>query len=153
MEYKKMGSYKYVSIAGLIAALFWMADSFIHLFLTRDGVFEIIPSNLNELFIRILIAILIIGFGIYVDYSMNKRIIGMEEENLDEKKKIYKDSRNEATEILREFLRDVEYFESEAENIGGFDSNTIQHLEEALKKTRDRLDDVGDLTVENKIIK
>ena len=143
-----MGSYKYVTIAGVIAALFWMADSLIHVFLTKDGVFEVIPSNFNELLIRTFIFILIIGFGIYVDYSTNKRNIGLEE-----KKKIYKDSSNEAREILREFLRDIQYFESEAERIGGFDGNTMQHLEGALKKTKDRLDsidDVGDITAENK---
>jgi prefoldin subunit 5 len=143
-----MGSYKYVTIAGVITALFWMADSLIHVFLTKDGVFEVIPSTFNELLIRTSIAILIIGFGIYVDYSTNKRFMG-----LDERKAIYKASANEAKKVLREFLHDVKYFESEAENIGGFDSNTIQHLEDALKKTQDRLDsldEVGDITAENK---
>jgi Mn2+/Fe2+ NRAMP family transporter len=72
-----------------------------------------------------------------------------------EKKRIYKASANEAKEILRGFLHDVQYFESEAERIGGFDGNTMQHLEGALKKTKDKLnslDDAGDLTVENKIM-
>jgi hypothetical protein len=71
-----------------------------------------------------------------------------------EKKRIYKDSANEAKKILRGFLHDVQYFESEAERVGGFDGSTMQHLEGTLKKTKDRLDsldDIGDLTVENKI--
>ena len=72
-----------------------------------------------------------------------------------QKKKIYRTSAIEAKKILKDFLHDVQYFDSEAERIGGFDGNTMQHLEGALKKTQDRLDslnDIGDLTAEHKII-
>ena len=72
-----------------------------------------------------------------------------------QKKRVYRTGAIEAKKILKEFLHDVQYFDSEAERIGGFDGNTMQHLEGALKKTQDRLDsldDVGDLSAEHKII-
>ncbi len=72
-----------------------------------------------------------------------------------EKRRIYKESAKEAKNILSNFLHDVQYFESVAEIIGGFDGKTMQNLEGALKKTQDRLDsldDVDDLTAEHKII-
>jgi hypothetical protein len=68
-----------------------------------------------------------------------------------QKKRIYRTGAIEAKKVLMEFLHDVQYFESEAERIGGFDGNTMQHLEGALKKAQDRLnnlDDAGDLTAE-----
>ena len=71
---------------------------------------------------------------------------------LKKKKKIYKDTANEARKVLKEFLHDVHYFESEAERIGGFDGNTMKHLENALKNTREKLEqleNVGDLTARN----
>jgi hypothetical protein len=72
-----------------------------------------------------------------------------------QKKKIYRAGAIEAKKILKEFLHDVEYFDSEAERIGGFDGNTMQHLESALKRTQDKLDgldDVSDITGQNKIV-
>ncbi len=146
-----MGSYKYVSIAGLIAALFWMADSLIHRFIYEGKGFELIPTDFNEYWMRILIVILIIGFGIYVDYSIKMRILWLEE-----KKKIIEDRAKEENKILRKFFHYVQYFESEVQRNGGFDGSTMQHLDSTLKKTQDRLDsldDIGDLTGENKIIK
>lgn len=71
-----------------------------------------------------------------------------------EKKRIYKDSANEAKKILKDFLHDVQYFDSEAERIGGFDGNTMQNLETALKNTQDKLEilnSTGDLTADNEI--
>ena len=95
-----------------------------------------------------IIAPLIIGS---VVTSILIRLILREEQ---EKRRIYKESAREARNILREFLHDVHYFESEAERIGGFDGKTMQHLEQALSKAReslDRLDNVGDLTGQNQV--
>ncbi len=150
MVYKKTRISIYIPITLLIAAFFWMTESLIHFFLYGVEVFEVIPADFTELWMRSLIVILVVGFGIFADYSIGKRV-----KELEERKKIYKDRANDAKKILKEFLHDVQYFESEAERIGGFDGSTMQHLEGALKKTKDRLDSLdalGDLTLENKIM-
>jgi hypothetical protein len=136
-----MGSYKYVSIAGLIAALFWMADSLIHLFLTREGVFEVIPSNFNELLIRILIAILIIGFGIYVDYATAKQVEAVEKG----KQKAVKETRKK----FSDFLRKAQDFELEARKLRGMDKDILTSFTDSIHEARDHLEDVGDKSAEN----
>ena len=74
-----MGSRNYIPIAVLIAALFWMAESLIHFFAKGEERFEVIPTDLNEFCMRTLIVILIIGFGIYVDYITTNHIAELEE--------------------------------------------------------------------------
>ena len=122
-------------------------DSIIHRFVYKEEQFEIIPADFNELWMRILIFILIICIGIISGYFTKK----MQTKDK-EKQDVYRATANEAIQILRSFLHEIHYFESEAERIGGFDNKTLTNLEEALRKTQYRLDaliNVGDVTVEN----
>ena len=137
----------YVPFSILIAIIYWVGDSIIEWHVHTDEVLEFIPSDMYELWLKILVFILIVSFGIYTNY-LTKKLVAKEEE----KKKIYKDTANEARKVLKEFLHDVHYFESEAERIGGFDGNTMKHLENALKNTQERLEkleNIGDLTARN----
>lgn len=62
------------AISGLIiSVLFWFFDSSVHYFFYGEPAFEIIPSDFNELWMRSSLFIIVIGFGIYVDFSVNAR--------------------------------------------------------------------------------
>ena len=50
-----------------LAILYWVVESAIHRFVYTEEFFEIVPSDANELWMRILIIILIIGFGAFAD--------------------------------------------------------------------------------------
>lgn len=61
------------SFSGLIiAVIYWFFDSSIHYFFYEEAKFEFIPSSSNELWMRSAIFILVVGFGIYVDISVNR---------------------------------------------------------------------------------
>jgi hypothetical protein len=61
------------SLSGLIVAtVFWFVDSATHYYFNKDAGFELIPPTSNELWMRSIIFVFIIGFGIYVDLSVNR---------------------------------------------------------------------------------
>ena len=137
--------YIFISVSGAI--VYWFMDSFIHRFVYKEERFELIPSDFNELWMRILVFVLIISIGIISGYYARRL-----QEKEQEKQDVYKTTVNEATQILRSFLHEIHYFESEAERIGGFDNRTLTNLEGALRKAQYRLDaliNVGDVTAEN----
>lgn len=55
-----------------IAFSYWFLDSAIHYFWYNELAFELIPSNSNELWMRITIFILIASFGLFADFRSKK---------------------------------------------------------------------------------
>jgi PAS domain S-box-containing protein len=55
----------------LTAAAVWIADSLIHRYLLEESSFELIPSDVNELWMRVSIIVLLIAFGLLADRSRN----------------------------------------------------------------------------------
>lgn len=58
----------------LIAIVYWFIESIIHNIWFDSSVFEIIPSDNNELWMRISISILLISFGLFTDLTSRKII-------------------------------------------------------------------------------
>ncbi|MCK4978808.1 MAG: hypothetical protein KAS62_00360, partial [Candidatus Delongbacteria bacterium] len=59
-------------IAMLMAVSYWFFDSSVHYFLYGEFEFEVIPSEFNELWMRLAIFLLIVGYGFFVDRSVRK---------------------------------------------------------------------------------
>ncbi|OGT32932.1 MAG: hypothetical protein A2W28_01390 [Gammaproteobacteria bacterium RBG_16_51_14] len=133
---------------GIILGLFsWAAESFLHWFSSAGETFEIIPTDLNELWMRVFIFILLVCFGVYADYH-TKALVARQEET----RKIFKATTAAFQHILNNFLNEILYFRDEAERVGGFDENTQKLLERAVKKAADRVDslrNMSDISVEN----
>ncbi len=66
----KNDSYKLIAM--LIAFSYWFFDSSVHYFLYGEFEFEVIPSEFNELWMRMAIFLLIVGYGFFVDRSVRK---------------------------------------------------------------------------------
>ncbi|MCK5760964.1 MAG: hypothetical protein KAH33_06690 [Candidatus Delongbacteria bacterium] len=62
----------YKLIAMLMAVSYWFFDSSVHYFLYGEFEFEVIPSEFNELWMRLAIFLLIVGYGFFVDRSVRK---------------------------------------------------------------------------------
>ena len=60
--------YQFTAISSSIAILFWFSDSLIHYFGYGEQAFEVYPSDLNELWMRCVIVVLMVAFGVFVDY-------------------------------------------------------------------------------------
>jgi hypothetical protein len=58
---------KYSLASFAFAAFYWLVDSYIHWFLFNEPEFELLPSDTNELWMRIAVFVLILCFGVYAD--------------------------------------------------------------------------------------
>lgn len=68
----KPGKIKYTITGLLIATGFWFLDSAIHFFLYGENQFDMVPRDINELWMRAAIIFLVTGFGIFIDISLNR---------------------------------------------------------------------------------
>jgi hypothetical protein len=60
-------------LAGLVlATVYWFGDSLIHYVVYEEQRFEFIPSGFNELWMRCVIVMLLIAFGVYAQASTNR---------------------------------------------------------------------------------
>lgn len=64
----------FLKLAIPLAFSFWFIDSFIHYFLYGELEFEIIPSDSNDLWMRVSIFILLSSFGLFADHISRKII-------------------------------------------------------------------------------
>lgn len=68
----KMKHY-FLKLAIPLAISFWFFDSFIHYFFYDELKFEVIPTDGNDLWMRISIFMLLALFGLFADYASRKR--------------------------------------------------------------------------------
>ena len=139
-----MGSRNFTVLAVLVAAVFWISDSIIHYFVYEELQFEIVPSDFNELWMRILIFLLIIGAGVYIDYATKKRI-----EAADEVKKKYVDELNKIRKEFSNLVDRAQDFELETSKSSAMDKTILACFTNSIHAARTHLEDVGDMTAEN----
>ena len=58
--------------ATAIALLFWFFDASVHYFLYKEPQFEFIPDDINELWMRTAIVVLIVLFGILLIFLQTR---------------------------------------------------------------------------------
>ena len=61
----------------IISIIFWIEETLIHKFIFGEEHIEIIPHDTNEVWMRLLMIILITGFGIYADYRTHRLLKNM----------------------------------------------------------------------------
>ena len=101
---------------GLISITFWFLESFIHLEIEKTDGMGLLPKDLNELWMRTVIIILIMAMSIYVHISHNREVkierekSSLKEQLLDEqyhKMELILDTRKQTQEALRNFNNSV----------------------------------------------
>ena len=123
--------------AFLMAVVFWFFDSFIHHFLYKEPEFHIIPDDFNELWMRAVIVILIMLFGIFSDYFINR--IMFKEKQL-EVVYVYSAMIYASHHILNNLLNQMRLFKMEALRSRDFDRDVINLYENAIKEASDLMD-------------
>lgn len=118
----------------MIAFLFWNFDMMIHYFIYDEPELEFIPDDLNELWMRTTIVVLIIAFGIYTD--MASTMILKKQREL-EAARIYKSMLYATHHILNNLLSQMQLFKIEASRCKDFDQNVIKKYDKAVKDTSD----------------
>jgi len=66
-----MKRHSFLAAAMLTAVAFWIGDSLIHRYLYEESSFELIPNDADELWMRAVIILLFIAFGLLADRSRN----------------------------------------------------------------------------------
>jgi hypothetical protein len=123
----------------LIAALFWFGDAAIHYFGYGEPELEFIPSDFNELWMRSVIVILLVSFGIFADYR-----------NRIDKHDVYATMLNATHHILRNFLQRMLLFRQEAENSKDFNKNILAAYDQMIRETTAQIKNLEDIKEPNK---
>ena len=123
--------------AFLMAVVFWFFDSFIHHFLYKEPEFHIIPDDFNELWMRAVIVLLIMLFGIFSDYFTNR--IMLKEKQL-EVVHVYNAVIYASRGILNNLLNQMQLFKIEALKSNDFDRDVINLYDNAIKETSELID-------------
>ncbi|MDH3976207.1 MAG: hypothetical protein OEV42_18195 [Deltaproteobacteria bacterium] len=137
----------YTLTALLISLFYWIIESVIHWRIFLEAGFELIPSEFNELWMRIIIIILFLSFGIYADYQ-TKKLLKKEEE----KERIYFATVRSTQHILNNLLNQLQILRIEADNNPDFNKEIKLLFEGSLKEGQlmvKRLSSIEELTEEN----
>jgi hypothetical protein len=142
-----MNKFNFALKATFLSVLFWLIESLIHnLFFSEDN-FEIFPTDSNELWMRVVIVILVISFGIYADFQTEKLLKKEEEKRLIFKATIYS-----SQHITNNLLNQMQFFRMKADENNAFSSEVIKLYDQSLlegQELMELLSNVDDLTEEN----
>ena len=129
MKHRKISIY-----AVILSLIFWLAESVIHRFIFSEA-FELIPSELNELWMRSVIFVLIIGFGLFADNQANK-IVAAESE----KHEIFVATVSSTQHILNNLLNQLQLIFFDVDKAHKLSDQTRTHLEQSIRESKEHID-------------
>ena len=136
------------SLMGLgLALVYWLAESVIHRFVYQEAFFEILPSDQNEFSMRLLIIVLIVGFGLFADNRARK--IRKSEQ---EKHAVYVATVRSTQHILNNLLNQLQLAFLDLEKEHCLESETRRLLERSIREGKEqveRLSSVSEVTSES----
>ena len=136
------------TVLGIVLALFyWFAESGIHRFVYAEEFFEVVPSDVNEFWMRLLIIVLIVSFGLFAD-NRARKIKASEQE----KHAVFVATVRSTQHILNNLLNQLQlvFFDLEKEHC--LESETRTLLEKSIREGKEqveRLSTVSDISSES----
>lgn len=142
-----MERYKFTLLGVGLAAVYWIAESVIHRFVYADEFFEIVPSDVNEFWMRLSIIVLIVAFGGFAD-NRARRIAASERE----KHEVFIATVRSTQHILNNLMNQLQlvFFDLEKEHC--LESETKTLLERSIREGKEqveRLSSVSDIRSES----
>ena len=131
--------YQFTAITISIAILFWFSDSLIHYFGYGEQAFEVYPSDLNELWMRCVIVVLMVAFGVFVDYRTGLDNVA-----------VYQAMLSATNHILRNYLQKMIVFREEAENSKDFNKDVLKLYDKMIDETLARIRNLENIQEPNK---
>ena len=130
----------------ILSLLFWLADSVIHRFIYLEDAFELIPTDVNELWMRTLIIVLLIGFGLFADNRV-KKIDDAEQAKLE----IFLATVSATQHVLNNLLNQWQLVFMELEKSREVSDETWMLLERSIKEGREQFEKLCSVTTMNGI--
>jgi hypothetical protein len=121
--------------AVILSLLFWLSDSLIHRFIYSEEAFELIPADVNELWMRALVIVLLLGLGFIAD-NRAKKIYAAEQEKVD----IFVATISATQHVLNNLLNQWQLVFMEMEKSGDVSDETWVLLERSIKEGREQFD-------------
>ena len=136
--------HKFTFLGIALATLYWFVESVIHRFVYAEEFFEVVPSDVNELLMRLLIIVLIISFGVFADNRARKV-----KESEKEKHEVFIATVRSTQHILNNLLNQLQlaFFDLEKEHC--LESETRKLLEKSIREGKEqveRLSAVSDIS-------
>ena len=131
----RMDRYKF-SLLGLgLALVYWFAESVIHRFVYAEEFFEIVPSDVNEFWMRLSIIVLIVTFGVFAD-NRARRIRASEKEKRD----VYVATVRSTQHILNNLLNQLQLALLDLEKEHCLESETRILLERSIREGKEQVE-------------
>ena len=125
-----------------MALVFWFLESAIHYFVFEESHFEFIPSEPNELWMRVVIVFLIMLLGIFAD-AFIRRIV----HNQIKVAHVYNSLIQASNHTLDNLLGQMQLFKLEAQKCKDFDADVIKSYDAAIEhasELKDKLSNVDE---------
>jgi hypothetical protein len=142
-----MERYKFTLLGIGLAFLYWFAESGIHRLVYAEESFEVLPSDVNEIWMRLLIIVLIVCFGLFAD-NRARKIKASEQE----KHAVFVATVRSTQHILNNLLNQLQlvFFDLEKEHC--LESETKGFLEKSIREGKEqveRLSSVSEISSES----
>ena len=124
-----------------LAMLYWITESAIHRYIYAEDFFEIMPSDLNEIWMRVLIIVLLAGFGIFADDQAAK-IRNKERE----KREVFLATVRSTQHILNNLLNQLQLAFFELDERHGLESDTRRLLKQSIKEGKEQVERLSAVT-------
>ena len=138
MDMKK--KYFFLKFSIPLAFAYWFLDSIVHYFGYGELEFEILPSDFDELWMRCVIFILLLAFGVFADYHTNKII-----EKDAEKHDVYMAMLGVTRHILNNFSNKIVLFRSETEDNKAFNIDILKIYDQVMDDTIAQIKNLEDI--------
>jgi len=121
-------------VAILLALVFWFFDASVHYFIYNEPQFELVPNDINELWMRAVIVSLIILFGVFSDHFTQKI---MHRQKQLEVAHIFGSLIHANRDVLDNLLKQMKLFRMEAQKSRDFDRDVIKYYDNAIEQASD----------------
>lgn len=142
-----MINHRFKILGTFCAGIYWISDSLIHKVIYGEGEFEFLPSDLNELWMRIIIISLIFLLGSYADYY-TKKVLQLAEE----KKIIFYETVNATKYIMQNFIIEMLPFKIEVMKNVQRDDGVLNRYNQLIRQTSEqikKLESITEVTKDN----
>ncbi len=123
-----------------LALAYWFFDSAVHYLAYGELEFEFIPSDFNEFWMRTVIFILLLAFGVFADYHTNKIV-----EKDAEKHGVYMAMLGVTRHILNNFSNKIVLFRSETEDSKAFNIDILKIYDQVMDDTIAQIKNLEDM--------
>ncbi|MDJ0941326.1 MAG: hypothetical protein QNJ00_16310 [Woeseiaceae bacterium] len=131
MRYKRLSTW----ISIFVAIVFWFFESAVHFFGYGEPTFEVFPSEVDEIWMRSVIVVLIVTVGILAD-----------RQNKSDRLDVYRGMLGATHHILNNFLQKMMQIRHEAEQSEDFDKDVLDLFDQIIDDTTAQIEQLDNIS-------